>query len=333
MIEVKDLKNDIESKIINSEKVLFIPHKNADFDAIGSAIGLSLIPKKLKKQSYIIMNDPMYAVDPGVKIIVDEVKKEYDIINNDKYKSIAHPNDLFILTDVNKKYLISIVDYINNPDNVIVIDHHDSDKNTVESNSIYIDTDCSSASEIVVSLLNNCKIKIPSNVANYLYAGIYLDTAKLTKNCTAETMKAAAKLLECGAKINRVNELFKEDFLSDRKVQNLINNIQMINCMIAFIEASEDEEYSREEIAKAADYALKYGADAAFAIGRIEDEIVSISGRSTEKINIGSIMSKLDGGGNPYSGASKIENTTVEEVGKRLKKVLKPSYYIDNIDN
>lgn len=330
MIDIKDLKSDIEIKIINSEKVIIVPHNNADFDAIGSAIGLSLISKKLKKQTYIIMNDQMHIIDPGVRLIIDENKKEFDIINKDKYISISHPNDLFILTDVNKTYLVSVADLLTNPENILIIDHHDGDKNTINASSVYIDTSYSSASEIVVSLLNACKIKIPSSVANYLYAGIYLDTAKLTKNCTADTMKAVARLLECGANINRVNELFKEDFLSDRKVQNLINNVQMMNCMIALILANEDEEYSREEIAKAADYALKYGADAAFAIGKIENNVVSISARSTEKINVGSIMGELGGGGNPYSGAAKVENSNVQEVGKKLKRVLKPSYYIDN---
>ena len=31
MIEVKKLKSDIENKIINSEKVVILPHNNADF--------------------------------------------------------------------------------------------------------------------------------------------------------------------------------------------------------------------------------------------------------------------------------------------------------------
>jgi len=330
MIEVKKLKSDIENKIINSEKVVILPHNNADFDAIGSAMGISLVSKKLKKDSYILVNDPLYKLDPGVRIIVDENKREYNIINSDKYNGMVHPNDLFVLTDVNKKYLISIPELIKSKDNTIIIDHHDSDENTIEAASKYIDTSYSSASEIIVSLLSACKIKIPACVANYLYAGIYLDTAKLTKNCTADTMKAVSKLFEYGANTNKVNDLFKEDFISDRKVQNLINNVQMTNLMIAIILADEDEEYSREEIAKAADYVLKYGADAAFAVGKIEDNMISISGRSTEKINIGSIMGALGGGGNPYSGATKIENSTIEEVGKQLKKALKPSYYIDN---
>ena len=88
-------------------------------------------------------------------------------------------------------------------------------------------------------------------------------------------------------------------------------------------------QYRREEIAKAADYALKYGADASFVIGKIEDDIVSVSGRSKEKINVGYIMSQIGGGGNKYSGASRVENEKIEGVYKKLIKVIKPPYYIN----
>ena len=328
MIDIKKLKKDIEGKIINSEKVVILPHNNVDFDAIGSSLGLSLIAKKLKKKSYIIVNDKPHLIDPGVKLIIDIEKDDYNIVNKDKYKCIFHPNDLYILTDVNKKHMISISDLINNEENVTIIDHHDSDDKTFNTQSTYIDTSYSSSSEIVTSLISNFKIKIPSNIANYLYAGIFLDTARLTKNCSADTMKAAAKLLESGANINSVNDLFREDFLSDRKVQNLISRVQMIDCRIALIIAGEDEEYRREEIAKAADYSLKYGADASFVVGKIEDNIISISGRSKEKINVGYIMSQLGGGGNNYSGATRFEDASLDEIYKKLIKVIRPSYYI-----
>ncbi len=329
MMDVKVLRKNLEERIINSEKVIILPHNNVDFDAIGSSLGISLIAKKLKKKSYIIVNDKPHLIDPGVKLIIDTEKQEYNIINKEKYEGLFHDNDFYVLTDVNKRYLISISDLINNEDNVLIIDHHDIDDQTFNTELIYVDTSYSSASEIVTSLINNFKIKIPSNIANYLYSGIFLDTSRLTKNCSADTMKAAAKLLESGANINQVNNLFQEDFLSDRKVQNLINRVQMIDCRIALIVAGEDEEYRREEIAKAADYSLKYGADASFVIGKIEDDMISISGRSKEKINIGYIMSQMGGGGNKYSGATKVENSNIEETCKKLVKVIKPPYYIN----
>lgn len=332
MIDVKNLKVNLENKILTSQRVIIVPHKFADFDAIGSAIGLSLISKKLKTPAYIIDNDSLSEMEAGVKIIVDAAGKEYNIINRDKYlnlePSIDKNAELYILTDVNKKYLIHLADLISSPDMTFIIDHHEEDNNTLESNNKYIDPSVSSASEIVTKLLCAYKIKIPANVAKYLLAGIYLDTNKLTKNVTSETMKTVAKLLESGAIMSDVISLFKEDFYSDRRVQELVSKIEILNYSLAVIMASEEDEYSREELAKAADYALKYGCDGVFAVGNVGDNTISISARSNSRVNVGLIMQDLGGGGNQYSGATKIEDTTVEEVGKKLQKIITPKYYI-----
>lgn len=330
MIDIKNLKINLESKILTSDNIIIVPHKFADFDAIGSAIGLSLISKRLKKPSYIIDNDPLNEMEAGVKIIVDESAKEYNIINRDKYLGLsqAKSKELYILTDVNKKNLIHLSDLIENPDMTFIIDHHEEDSNTIESNNKYIDSKSSSASEIVTKLLCSYKIKIPTNVAKYLLAGIYLDTNKLTKNVTSETMKTVAKLLESGAVMSDVISLFKEDFYSDRRVQELVSKIEMLNYSLAVIIANDEDEYSREELAKAADYALKYGCDGVFAIGNVGDNTVSISARSNSKINVGLIMQDMGGGGNQYSGATKITDESVEEVGKKLQKIITPKYYI-----
>ena len=327
-MDIKKLKTVVENKVLESHNVIIVPHNNADFDAIASAMGMSLIVSHLNKNSCIVITDPLYILDVGVKSIIDESKNNFNIINKDKYKSISHDDDLFITVDVNKRHLIGISELMNKEDNIIIIDHHNMGDDTINAKYKYIAPNYSSASEIIVSLLEEYGVEITAKIANYLYAGIYLDTAKLTKNCTANTMRTIAKLLERGASINKVNSFFKEDFYSDRKVQGLVNNVQMINCMLAVIVASEDILYTREEIAKAADYAEKFGADATFAMGKIEDDIVSISGRSSESIDIGMIMEKLGGGGNQYSGAAKLKNVSVEEASKKLKKVLKPSYYI-----
>lgn len=334
MFDLKKLKAVLEEKINKCDRVVIIPHNNADFDAIGSAIGISLIAKELNKPYTIIVNDPPHIIESGVKKIIDECKDNYEILKKDKFLKAQSnkSNPLFILCDVNKANLICVNDILPDKEDVIVIDHHNSDKNTVNSDHIFIDCEKSSASEIITELLQSMKINIPSDAANYLYAGIYLDTAKLTKNCKANTMNMAAKLLEAGADISKVNEYFKEDYKSDRRVQNLISNIKISNCMIALIKASEDEEYTREELAKAADYALKFGVDAAFSIGKIEDNVISISGRATDKVNVGMLMEAVAtngmGGGNPYSGAAKVTDQTIDEAYEKLIDELKPVYYI-----
>lgn len=328
MESIKDLKVNLESKILNSEKVIIVPHNGIDFDAIGSAIGLSLIVKKLQKISHIVIDDPIYKMDHGAKLVLDQAKNNYSIINKEKYLQLANSNDLYILTDVNKSYLVSLSKEMNNEENIIIIDHHDEDCKTVKSNYKLIDSGISSASEIISKLLTIYKIKIPSDVANYLLAGIHLDTNRLSKNASSETFKVISKLMESGANSDIINRWFVEDFNSDRRVHNLISQAEMISFNYAVVKAEEYVEYTKEELAKVADYLLKYGVDGSFSIGNIGDGNISISARSNGNINVGFIMGELEGGGNKCSAATKIENSTVEEVGNKLIKTILPSWYL-----
>ena len=327
---IKNLKIYLDSLENSSSKgnLIIVPHNNVDFDAIASAIGFSLIAKKLNKEPFIVVNDCLYNIDQGVHLIIDEAKKNFSIINRDKYLQFKSDSDLIVLVDVNKKYLISLKDDINDEDRIVIIDHHDTDESTVDSDYQYVDTSMSSASEIVMKLLLLYKIKPSSTVANYLLAGIYLDTNRLSKNVTPETTKIITKLLECGASMNVVTDLFAEDFNSDRRVQELVSKAKFTNISIATVVADNDEEYTREELAKVADYLLKYKVDAAFAVGNIGDKTVSISARSREKVNVGDVMHELDGGGNQFSGATKLHNVTTEEAGKQLIKTITPPFYI-----
>ncbi len=324
MIDIKDLKVNLDALMSLSEKVIIVPHKEADFDALGSAIGLALYAKKSKKQAYILLEDSLYKLDRGVQLVVEASKSDFPLISKNKYLAMRSDNDLTILTDVNKKYLIHLEETLLNPEKTIIIDHHDPDDMSVEAKHTYIDTKVSSASEIVTKLLCMGKVRMTPEVADYLLAGIYLDTNKLSKNVSSETFKTVAKLFEWGATLNRVSDLFVEDFASDRKVQELINQSKIMNFSVAVASGNENVTYTKEELAKVADYLLRYRVDASFAIGSIDEKTVSISARSKEKVNVGCIMQQLGGGGNPFSGATKIEDKSIQEVEKELIKTIKP---------
>lgn len=327
MCNLKGLKVVLEQKILECSNVVIVPHNGVDFDAIGSAIGLSLIAKKFKKTPYIVVNDPIYKIDHGVQLIMEEAKKEVAIVSKDKYLQNKENDDLFILTDVNKSHLICMNDKLN-LSRTVIIDHHEEDKSTVQAAEKYIQTGASSASEIITKLLCMFKIKPNPDVANYLLSGIYLDTNKLTKNASSDTMKTIAKLLESGANMNLVTDLFAEDFISDRRVQELVSKAKMTTFSVSIVCAEECIEYTKEELAKVADYLLKYKVDAAFAIGNIGDGVVSISARSKDKVNVGAVMQNLEGGGNQYSAATKLTNCTIHEAAERLMKIIQPQCYI-----
>ena len=323
---INDLRIYMSERIKNAKKVIIIPHINPDFDAIGASAGITLIAKKFKKESRIIVDDDINTIDEGVRLIINELNCNKEVvIDKAKYNSIKDKNDLFILTDVNKKHLISVSDIINK-NNTIIIDHHEIGDDTVSSCYKFIDPNVSSASEIITRLLTSYKIKIPEDIANYLLAGIHLDTNRLAKNTTSNTFRVVSKLLDSKADMNKVSNFFVEDFYSDRKVQNLVNMLDISHYTVGTIIAKDDI-VEQIELAKAADYSLRYGLDAVFALGRIDEDTISISSRSQGRVNVGAVMREFDGGGHMYSGAAKIKNSTVEEVGIKLKKLLKKPYY------
>lgn len=330
MGNIKKFKMNLEQKILESNSVIVMPHTGIDFDAIGSSLGISLIAKELNRQSCIIVDDSVYKIDYGVKLILDEAKKDFEIINGEKYYQKMTDNDLFVLSDVNKSNLITLSEELEK-NRTVIIDHHAEGEKTIDAIEKYIDPTVSSASEIVTKLLYLFKIKPCPEIANYLLAGIYLDTNKLSKNVSSETMKTVAKLLQLGAQMNKVTDLFAEDFLSDRRVQDLVSKANMYTYSLATVIADENIKYTKEELAKAADYLLKYKVDAAFVIGNLEDGDIAISARSKEKVNVGDVMSYLEGGGNSYSAATRLKDCTVEEASKKLMKVIQPSFYIPEI--
>ncbi len=327
-MDIKNLKLTIEQKVVGRKRVIIVPHNRIDFDAIGSALGLAVIIQKMNAVPLIVVNDDISKMQRGIQIIMNDVKKNFRILTRDEYLKEKENDDLYILTDVNKRGMVSIGDVIDDPKSTIIIDHHDTNDTTIPSESTFVDNTVSSVSEVIARLMSILRVKCPNQVANYLLAGIYLDTNHMSKNVSNDTYLAAAKLTNFGANVNRVNDLFLEDFDSDRRVQDLINGVEIVTYTIATILAKEGIQYKTEDLAKAADYLLKYGVDASFVVARCEDGLVHVSARSPENIDVSQTMKILGGGGNPCSGAAVIAEDSIEEVGKKLRKEMQPTGYV-----
>lgn len=329
MSNICELKKVLEEKINESKQVILTGHVGADFDSIASCIAMSEIAKKFKTDVYILYNDQDIKVEPGVKEMIDSTNSTINYINCEEYKKIRTGKDLLITLDVSNKDILPCKDYLNCFQNIIVIDHHTENRHPIESQYNYILKDVSSTAEVMTNLLISHKINFTKNIANYLLAGIYLDTDKYTKNCSSKTMNTVSKLLDRGADIVKVNEFFQTDFESDRKVQDLVSKANFITYSIAICIADENVTYTKEELAKVADYLLRFKADAAFAAGYIDDELISISARSKGKVDVSKIMNVMNGGGNIYSAATKINSKELNNEGKKLELLTKPNFYIE----
>ncbi len=336
-IRIKSLKQTLDSKIKESDSVTIVPHIRLDFDAIGSSIALYIMALRQRKRVNILINDNYNELDCGIKTVLKEITtKGFNIINYNEYKDrYANSNDLLILTDTSQQTLIPIEEDIIKKkvleEKIIEIDHHNYGNSTIDAKDKFILPEYSSACEIITKMLFTSRVRFSKEIATYLYAGIWLDSNRLTKRgSNNETHKWAGKLVENNADIDKVNDLFIEDYNDNQKIQELVSNhMKMFSYTIACLIGEDDKKYSCEDLAKAADACLKYRIDASFAIGNVSDSMVSISARSKGNINVGEIMKEFDGGGNYLAAATKIKDEKPSEVSKKLMKALRPNYYID----
>ena len=328
-LTLKQLKEQLDYDIKRCSKVFIVGHNSPDFDSIGAAVGIHALAASYGKQAYIIVDDDEMQIEPWVKRILSENGKKYQLIKKQDYLDYVDDKSLVIIVDVNKPDRISIGDSLDKARAVIVIDHHNEDETSIKFAKKYISLDISSASEAVARILISQKIKYSATVANFLLAGINLDTHRFKQNTTSKTHDVAEKLIDRGASIDYVNSLFLEEFESYCRINNLIingTNIKKYSESLAPIQVSFTLNrsnprgiYLKEDFAKAADRMMKFsGIDASFVLGYIDEETVHISARGGKKVNVGEIMKAMHGGGNMHSAGARLKSEDIRKVEEEL---------------
>ena len=328
-----NLKHQLLKSIVSSSKIFIVGHNEPDFDSLSSAIGIQSLCTFLGREAYIIVNDQDTELEPSVKKIIESSKEKYNIIKLPDFLNLIGNDCSLVVVDANKKYQLSVSEYLDLFKNTIVIDHHNPDQHTIDSTYSYIEPTISSTAEIVARLLNEFNVPYTADVANYLLAGIQLDTNRYKKNTTSITHDVAEKLIDKGANPDFVNELFLAEFETDSRINNLVYNgtifekyerslFQYSQVSFTLNKTAPQTIYKKEDLAKAADKLLEYPVDAAFVLGFIKDNLVSISARSKSNINVGEIMEAFTGGGNASSAACKVATTDIESLEEDLKRVV-----------
>lgn len=330
----KCVKGVLDRLLEVNDNVFIVPHIRPDFDALGASIGMALICKKKNKKCYIVIDDDYEKLEPETKKVLDSVKGNFEFIRSNDLSVYLTDRSLMIAVDANKDYLLCTQKYLKDFKNIMVIDHHKMDEHTIKTPYLFVNDKVSSACEEVSRLLFLYDVKVSPDYANYLLAGIILDTNKLSKNTSARTFEVASLLTACGADPTIANNMFLEDFEHDRAIQRLVDNTDFQTFMFAIASDSEDSGriYEPEDIAKAADYLLKYNINCSFAMAYIDDETISMSARSKGMIDVSRIMRLFGGGGNEFSAAAKIKGKTLPEIKTLLVNSLKPGAFIKNFD-
>ena len=333
--KLNSAKNTLDKLFEESDRVFITGHKfpDADMDCIGAAIGMSLICKKNKKKSYIVVDEP---VEKNAREFIEETKGEFEYIGSSKVPELLTDNSLLISVDNSQISRTAVINDLGRFKSIFVLDHHEEGKGSIETPYKYIDTKLSSTCEAVSILTFLSKVRIGPKNANYLYAGIKLDTKDFTKNIsTALTHQVAYKLQLKGASLKYINRWFKKNPDEDKIIQEVIKNTIVYPYQYAI---SCVEGLSSAVIAKAADLIASYDYSAIFVISQISEDEVIISARGNGDVDVGKIMSCFElvpgchGGGKQIEAGAQIKGKSINEVSAFLWQLLQPCYMITEMN-
>ncbi|HIU40832.1 MAG TPA: DHH family phosphoesterase [Candidatus Aphodocola excrementigallinarum] len=338
---ISEFKDTLTHLIEDSNQVYLTTHKNMDYDAIASLGAIGLICRKLKKSPYIVVDQDEYNdLSYDKSQMFKKIEDKFVVVNLDWFNNNKTEKSLLIAVDVNKQFMTPLKNNYGDFDNIIIIDHHDEDSDTIKTKNklilndksekpIYITSSCS---EIMYWLLKQYKVNVKDiDYYSFLLLGIYLDTNKKRKNTFPSTHECISELIDKkGADENKVNEYLSVDFETDRKIQRLVDETKWITIRYAI--GIGNEVYTDEEIAKAADYALKYTCEAAIYAGKDKNGNYLVKARSNRgNLDIGRLMYDLNkGGGNKSSAAARpmfIDAATPEEEREKLFREIKDVIY------
>lgn len=317
----------LRSLIDDASNVIIMPHKNADMDAIGSAIGVVKLVRMRGKTPYIALN----SVNMSIRNIMARLNEEESLKGVVKPEGeligLVDEKTLLIVVDHHKKSISEAPDLVDQIKDRVVIDHHRRSGEFIESTElVFLEPYASSTAELVTELFTYMtdNVVLSKFEAEALLAGITVDTKNFTVQTGVRTFEAASMLRRFGADPEVVKKYFKEDYMVIKNRADIVrqSEIFMDDTIIGILEDKVDN--SILIAAQAADEMLSInGMKASFVAVKISNNETHVSARSLGEISVQLIMEKLGGGGHLNQAATRIDlsvDLAVEELKRKIKE-------------
>ena len=307
----------------DASKVYIMSHKMADFDSVGSAIGICCIARAKNKPARIVIDtDTCIAMN-----IIDLIKQfpEYkdSFISPQDAILEADNKTLLVITDTSRPETVESESLLLSCTRIAVIDHHRRAADYVENSLLnFHEPYASSTSELVAEMMQYLveRDDILRAEAEALLAGIVLDTKGFTINTGSGTFDAAAYLKRAGADAAEVKRILQSDMDIATARYELLRSAKVYKDGIALAESDGDQ--NRISIAQAADELLSIkGVHTSFVAGK-EGDTVFVSGRSIGEINVQVVLEKLGGGGSQATAGLQVTGKSVKAVMTELKQAI-----------
>ena len=335
--EAKEKKNSVQSRVMSnsltaliqdSSSVYLMGHNVADLDAIGACLGLYCLASVSCQKVKIVYDE--FALETKTKKAMKQVFSKEQLAEMTILPSKA-------IDEINSKSLLILAD-VHNPDNTIspslvkkaekiaIVDHHRRGEKSVEKAEFnYIEPSASSASEMVIEMIrfSSLSINVPTDIATFMLAGIFLDTNFYRNKISARTFDASYVLKNFGADNALADSFLKEEYEEYALKTKIMSNSITPYYGVVISKADSKDIVEQAMLARVAKETLQIsGINACFVIGRVSDKDIGLSSRSDGTISCQLICEKLGGGGSFTASAARFQNLTIEEVENELKNVL-----------
>lgn len=326
--------NSLKERLKNRCRIVLVPHKNPDGDAIGACLGLYHFLRQLGHDvSPVSPND-----FPGfLKWMPGSESVEIFDHNKAKALDILKEADLIFTLDFNTLDRCgSMEEYLGAYKGIFVmIDHHQSPG--TYARFTFSDTGMSSTCEMVYHFIRSLGEgdRIDARIAACLYAGILTDTGSFKYAATSPTtMRVAAELMERGAPHTQIH---RDIFDTNRPERLQLLGCALQNLVIlkpyrtAYITLSQ-EELDRHDFHKGdTEGFVNYGLSlrdvvlAAIFIENRDEGIIKISLRSQGSFSVNEMARAHFEGGGHINAAGGRSTESLEATVRRFESVL-PAY-------
>ena len=322
----------IKRLLSDKRKIVIIPHKNPDGDAIGSSTAL--------------------------KYYLDNFNHNVDIISPNKFPEFLKwmdPNNIIKIFDEDEKYSQKIIDaeliftldfnnlvrisgmkeYVEKSNaKIIMIDHHEEPSNYADF--MYSEPKMSSTCEMIYHFIEKMGDvdKIDKNISRSLYAGIMTDTGSFKFPSTTElTHLVISNLLKTGISHSDIHNHIYDNNKFER-VQLLsfaLSKIKIIeNLNTCYISLSQKElnkfNYEKGDTEGIVNYGLSI-KNIKFAVIFMEnsnDNVIRISLRSRGDFDVNQFSKNIFGGGGHKNAAGAISKKSLDNT---------INYFLDSLKN
>ena len=177
--------------LAEQDNIVILAHRKPDGDTMGCAIALYHALTQQGKACRIECADPF--------------SRRYDYLNKG-YEPKDFEPEYIVAVDIADEQLLGTLQakYAGKVD--LCIDHHKS--NTFYARHTLVNPQAAAAAEILFELLLIMGAEIDTQIANALFTGLSTDTGGFRfANVTAETHRAAARLIDLGAEHVMINQV------------------------------------------------------------------------------------------------------------------------------